>query len=85
MIDLNNYTTKKAKGLFTITGIAKDKVLVTAKVFDPQTGEELDPHARPFTIEEIDQKIAQVQSDLAQLTDFRSDILKENAKLTPIK
>lgn len=66
MIDVKSYIAKKEKGLISITKVGSGFVL-SAKRFNPETSEEVNPEAQGFHIKELETMKKELQEAVANI------------------
>jgi len=74
--NLNDYETKKAKGLISIQKIDEENFAIATKTFSAEDGSELPSQVQGVTISEVNKAIEDKQAEIDQLKAFKEDLAK---------
>jgi len=72
--DLKEYVDKKAANLIKITFVDADDFAIGTKNFDPSDGSELPQTVVGVNLQEVDDKIAELQVQIDELEAFKTDL-----------
>ena len=73
MFDVKKYMAKKEKGLVKVVKV-HGRALVTFKVFDAETGDELDPQTVVLSEDAVKNRIAELQEEINNLEVLLKDL-----------
>lgn len=74
--NITEYTDKKEADLITISKIDDNDFAIGTKNFDPSDGTELPQTVVGVNLAEIDDKIAELQTQIDELKAFKADLVK---------
>jgi hypothetical protein len=80
-MDMSAYKEKKAKKSVSVIKVAKDFYQVVAQKYDPDTGKESTPEIAQTNPKAVEDTIAQVDAQIAQLQDRKAGLLELKADM----
>ena len=72
--NLQDYKTKKTKGLISLQKIDAENVAIGTKQFSPEDGKELPTQVVGVTMKEVDEAVIAKKAELAELEAFKADL-----------